>query len=114
MPVGIGIDMHNGVGRSPLDDRILARANFASLGILRGCVVTGSSTAMSYSVSPGSDPVSVAVGERGPLEGATPFQVPTASIATTAAPASGLRSMSCGLAKTIRRRATRTISRCSG
>lgn len=91
MPVGIGIDMFNGVGRSPLDDRLMVRSEYHNLGVVMGCKVSTSSTGMSYSVGVGSDPVSVAIGSRSGADGATKFIVPTGSVQTTAAPASGAR-----------------------
>lgn len=95
MPTGIGIDAvtvgEELVGRTALDDRLLVRAEFHNLGIVMGCAVGTSSSAMRYSVGTGSDPVSVALGSRSGADGASKFIVPTGSITTTAAPASNSR-----------------------
>jgi hypothetical protein len=56
-----------------------------------GAVVSTSPSVMNFSVGPGSDPVSVAVGSRSGADGATKFVVPTGTVTTTAAPSSGSR-----------------------
>lgn len=96
MSVGIGIDaVSDGAGgytgRSPLDDRLLVRSEYHNLGIVMGCAVATSSTGMSYTISTGTDPVSVAVGSRSGADGASRFPVPSSQVATAAAPTSGAR-----------------------
>ncbi|RRJ85897.1 hypothetical protein EG850_10940 [Gulosibacter macacae] len=95
MPTGVGIDAMtvggNIVGRTALDDRMLVRSGFHNLGIVMGCRVTGSATAMAYVLDSGADPVSVAVASRGGADGATTFPIASGTVTTTAAPASGSR-----------------------
>lgn len=95
MPTGVGIDAMtvggNIVGRTALDDRLLVRSGFHNLGIVMGCRVTGSATAMAYVIDSGADPVSVAVASRGGADGATTFPITSGTVTTSAAPASGSR-----------------------
>lgn len=91
MSTGTGVPKVGAVGRSSLDDRILSRSRYHNLGVVMGCAVGVSASGMSYTVSTGTDPVSVAVGSRGGADGAVEFPVPAVSVSTTAAPASGGR-----------------------
>ena len=96
MGVGIGVPQYTDgtglvIGRSALDDRLLTLSDYQSLGVIRGCKVTTTSTGMTYSVGPGNVAVSVAVSSRSVADGAVKFVVPSGTISTTAAPASGAR-----------------------
>ena len=96
MGVGIGVPQYTDgtglvIGRSALDDRLLTLSDYHSLGVIRGCKVTTTSTGMTYSVGPGNVAVSVAVSSRSVADGAVKFVVPSGTISTTAAPASGAR-----------------------
>lgn len=73
-------------GTTVADARQMLAAMFHSFGVLSGCAVTTSSTAMAYAVAAG-----VVVGSRGGSYGAVISAVPSGTVTTTAAPASGAR-----------------------
>lgn len=73
-------------GTQPEDVRQMVAAAYHSYGIISGCEVSTSATAMAYTVASG-----VAVGTRGESYGAVLSRVPAGTVTTGAAPASGSR-----------------------
>jgi len=73
-------------GTMPEDVRQMVAASYHSYGIISGCEVSTSATAMSYAIADG-----VAVGSRGASYGAVLSRVPSGTVTTGAAPASGSR-----------------------
>lgn len=90
MATGIGIDLHNGKGRTALDDRRINFGLWESFGTVHGCEVSVGS-GLTYGVGFIGATNSVAVASRGASDGAVIFPVQAGSVSTTAGPSSGSR-----------------------
>ena len=74
------------VGMTAASARQIVAAQFPTAGVMSGCGVSTSSSAMSYSVAAG-----VAVATRGPAYGSVLVPVPATTVTTDEGPASGTR-----------------------
>lgn len=86
MATGWGVERANDKGFDTASARQINAAEY-SVGVLRGCKVYTSSTNLTYTVSRGSDPASIAVGSATAADGAVIFPVPDGL--TTGAVAAG-------------------------
>lgn len=86
MSTGLGINKDSaGNGRSPLDER-LVNGGLRTPGVISGCAVTTSSSAMRYAVA-----VGVAQVSRSATDGGVPLPVPATTSTVDAGPGSGSR-----------------------
>jgi hypothetical protein len=86
MATGWGVERANDKGFDTASARKINAAEY-SVGVLRGCKISTSSTNRTYKVSRGSDPASIAVGSATAADGAVIFPVPDGL--TTGAVAAG-------------------------
>lgn len=86
MATGWGVERANNKGFDTGAARQINAAEY-SVGVLRGCKISTSSTNLTYTVSRGSDPASIAVGSATAADGAVIFPVPDGL--TTGAVAAG-------------------------